>query len=91
MKANVRKLAELGKGTTISYISRKKFENFQIPYPDLEIQKQIVKNIISAEEKFQLQKKQFQNIKDSYESTIKYIDYMQSAILDTAFSGKLVN
>jgi type I restriction enzyme, S subunit len=91
LKANIQILRELGKGTTIPYISRKKFENLQIPCPDSLIQKQIIQNIKSAEKKFQSQKKQFENIKNNYESKIKYINHIQSSVLDSAFSGKLLN
>ena len=56
-----------------------------------ELQKQIIQNIKKAEEKFQTQKKQFINIKNNYESKIKYINRIQSSILDLAFTGKLLN
>jgi type I restriction enzyme, S subunit len=63
-----------------------------IPIPKtIDIQKQIVQNIKSAEEKFQSQKEQFERIKEFYESQIKYINHIQSSILDSAFSGKLIN
>ena len=62
-----------------------------IPVPPLKTQKQIVQNIKNAKDKFQSQKEQFDKIKESYESRIKYIKCIQSSILDSAFSGKLVN
>ena len=65
-------------------------KSWNIPLPPLPIQKQIVQNIKSAEEKFQSQKVQFENIKQNYENTINRMNYMQSSILDVAFSGKLV-
>ena len=77
-------------GATRPSLPQKLFENFTIPLPPLPIQKQIVQNIKSAEQKFQSQKVQFENIKQNYEKTINYINHMQSSILDTAFSGKLV-
>ena len=83
-------LQRLGGATTFAEVNRTKLSNISVPIPPLPIQKQIIKNIKSAEEKFQSQKQQFQNIRDSYESTIKYIEHMQSSILDAAFSGKLV-
>ena len=64
---------------------------FEFPLPSLPIQKQIVQNIKNAEEKFKSQKSQFQNIKENYENSITYVNHIQSSILDTAFSGKLVN
>jgi type I restriction enzyme S subunit len=38
-------LKDLGKGTTISYISRKKFEDYLFPLPPLAEQKRIVTKI----------------------------------------------
>ena len=62
-----------------------------IPIPKtIDEQKQIVQNIKSVEDKFQSQKVQFENIKHNYEKTINHINYIQSSILDAAFSGKLV-
>jgi len=71
-------------------LSSTKLPLMTIPNPPLSTQKEIVKNIKSAEEKFQSQKKQFENIKNNYESKIKYINHIQSSVLDSAFSGKLV-
>jgi len=66
-------------------------KKLEILLPPLSIQKQIVQNIENAEEKFKSQKTQFENIKENNESRIKYINHIQSSILDSAFSGKLVN
>lgn len=38
-------LRDMGKGTTISYISRKKFENYFLPLPPIQEQKRIVNKI----------------------------------------------
>ena len=78
------------KQSTRPKLNKSDMNEIPVLLPSLETQKQIIQNIKSAEEKFQSQKEQFQNIKDSYESTIKYIEHMQSSILDAAFSGKLV-
>ena len=67
------------------------FKQLPIPVPPLSTQKQIIQKIKNAEEKFQLQKKQFENIKQNYDSKINYINHIQSSILDSAFSGKLLN
>ena len=90
LKSLEKKLSKSGTGSVFNSIRRDFIHNLLIPVPSSEIQKQIIQSIKSAEEKFQSQKQQFQNIKDSYESTIKYIEHMQSSILDVAFSGKLV-
>ena len=76
--------------TSIPNLSLKSIRNTIIPLPLISIQKQIIQNIKSAEEKFQTQKKQFENIKNNYESKIKYINHIQSSVLDSAFSGKLI-
>ena len=78
------------RGATRPSLNQKLFENFTIPLPPLLIQKQIVQNIKNAEEKFQSQKIQFENVRQNYENTINHINRLQSSILDTAFSGKLV-
>ena len=71
-------------------LSSTKLPLMTIPNPPISTQKEIVKNIKSAEEKFQTQKKKFENIKNNYESKIKYINHIQSSVLDSAFSGKLI-
>ena len=78
-------------GTKMPRTKIQVLQEFLIQLPDLPIQKQIIQNIKSAEEKFQSQKKQFENIKNNYESKIKYINNIQSSVLDSAFSGKLLN
>ena len=78
-------------GSSQKTLSLKHIRSLLLVSPPLLIQKQIVQNIKSAEEKFQLQKKQFENIKNNYESKINYINHIQSSVLDSAFSGKLLN
>jgi type I restriction enzyme, S subunit len=78
-------------GTKMPRTKIQVLQEFLIQLPDLPIQKQIIQNLKSAEEKFQSQKKQFENIKNNYESKIKYINHIQSSVLDSAFSGKLLN
>jgi type I restriction enzyme, S subunit len=71
-------------------INKTNFGNLKIMLPDTLTQNNIVQNIKSAEQKFQSQKIQFENIKQNYEKTIKYVNNLQSSILDVAFSGKLI-
>jgi len=78
------------RGGNYPAVSNKDVIAIDIPLPPIPIQKQIIQNIKSAEQKFQSQKKQFENIKNNYESKIKYINHIQSSVLDSAFSGKLV-
>jgi type I restriction enzyme S subunit len=77
-------------GTKMPRTKIQVLQEFSIQLPDLPIQKQIIQNIKSAEQKFQTQKKQFENIKNNYESKINYINHIQSSVLDSAFSGKLI-
>ena len=89
--SKVKELIALGKGTTILYISRKKFENLKISLPSLPVQKEIVQTIINAEDKFKEHVTKFENIKENYDSKIKYVDGLRTSVLNSAFSGKLVN
>ena len=45
LESQSKKLKEMGKGTTIGYISRKKYENYAFPLPPLVEQKRIVDKI----------------------------------------------
>ena len=85
---NIMKFAK--KQSTRPKLNKTDMNEIPISLPNSSIQKQIIQNIKSAEQKFQLQKKQFENIKNNYESKIKYINNIQSSILDSAFSGKLI-
>ena len=70
--------------------SLKEIKSIQFLLPSLQTQNQIVQNIKNAEEKFQSQKVQFENIKQNYENIINHINHLQPSVLDAAFSGKLV-
>ncbi len=84
-------LQNKSRGLTVKGITTSELDNLKIGYPPIKKQKEIIQNIKNAGENFELQKNQFENIKQNYESRIKYINHIQSSILDTAFSGKLVN
>lgn len=77
--------------TSLKSLRLSVLRNLEILLPSLSVQTEIIQSIENAEEKFQSQKTQFENIKENYESKINYINHIQSSILDTAFSGKLVN
>jgi restriction endonuclease S subunit len=79
------------KTATVTNLHLEEIRDILIPLPLPQIQKQIVQNIKNIEGKFKEQKNQFENIKQNYELKIKYINHIQSSILDSAFSGKLVN
>jgi type I restriction enzyme, S subunit len=76
--------------TTSGHVNIGDIKKFKIPVIPENEQTKIVQNIKNSEEKFKSQKKQFENIKNNYESKIKYINHIQSSILDSAFSGKLI-
>jgi type I restriction enzyme, S subunit len=76
---------------TIPHIQITSMAKWTFLLPPVSTQKQIIQIIKSTEQKFQTQKKQFENIKNNYDSKIKYINHIQSSILDSAFSGKLLN
>ncbi len=76
-------------GSAIKRIILRDIQNLLIPLPAITTQKQIVQNIKNNEKKFQMQKSQFENIQKNYESRIKYVNYLESSILDSAFTGKL--
>lgn len=78
------------RGVSVKGITVSELDNLRIGYPSTEEQKKIVQNIKHAEEKFKSQKIYFENIRKNYDSKIKYINHIQSSILDSAFSGKLV-
>jgi type I restriction enzyme, S subunit len=91
LQSNQYKIRKMATGGAQKNLNQDKLKNLEIPLPPIIIQKQIIQKIKSAEEKFKSQKKQFENIKNDYESKINYINHIQSSILDSAFSGKLLN
>jgi len=86
---NIMKFAK--QQSTRPKLNKTDMNEIPIPLPSQLLQKQIVKKIKNAEEKFKEQKIQFEIIKQNYESRIRYIDHIRSSILDSAFSGKLTN
>lgn len=92
LKSNLikKQLLELSGSSAQQAIYLRNLKTLEIVLPPLEIQKQIVQNIKSVEQKFQIQKKQFEMIKNNYDSKINYINHIQSSILDSVFSGKLI-
>ena len=85
-----RSLDKIVKKTAQPAFGITKFKQLLIPLPSLTVQKNIVEKIKNAESKFELQKTEFKNLKEKYISRIKYVDHLQSSILDSSFSGKLV-
>ncbi|MBD1259816.1 restriction endonuclease subunit S [Maribacter polysiphoniae] len=51
MKLSSRRLNVLSSGTTISYLSRKQFENFEIPYPCIKEQNKIASYLSAIDDK----------------------------------------
>jgi len=84
------KIIDDNKRSTIGHVQITKLAKWTFPLPPIPIQKEIIQNIKKDEEKFKEQKIQFEKIKQNYDSKINYINHIQSSILDSAFSGKLI-
>lgn len=91
LKAKITDLTKLGKGTTISYISRQKFENFHIVYPaNIEDQKKIVRKLDHVLDYIEEKKKEiFLHINRF--SVKKINENYRHHILKLAFDGTLTN
>ena len=90
-KSAISQATKRSKTASVTNLHLEEIRDIIIMLPPLPTQKKIVQNIKNAEEKFQLQKKQFENIKNNYDSKINYINHIQSSVLDSVFSGKLLN
>lgn len=77
--------------TSIYNLSLASIRKTPVFLPSLPEQKKIVQKIKNIEKKFNNQITQFQKIKEKYEHRITYVNHIQSSILETAFSGNLVN
>ena len=75
--------AQIGTGTTIKYISRKKFEQLKLPLPPLPEQQRIVERIESLFAKLDEAKEKAQAVVDGFEDR-------KAAILHKAFTGELI-
>ena len=64
MKLSSKRLNILSSGTTISYLSRKQFEQFKIPYPCLEEQTKIANFLSSVDEKTEKLEQEVQQLKE---------------------------
>lgn len=92
------RLIKIGTGTTIPYISRQKFEKFEVFFPTLKIQKKIVLKLDRIFEKLDEKKKLILELQKSKEKAIqmseqrkfeKYFSDLKASILNYVFSGKL--
>ena len=84
-------LLKLCTSTTFAEVNLTKLKNnIIVPIPPILIQKKIIQNIKNAEEKFSLHQIQFENIKKNHEKRINHLLQINSSILNSAFSGKLV-
>ena len=64
--------------------------SYKIPIPKKSIQKDIIKKIKETSLHIHSNTKILNSIRDSYQNLLQQLDNSQFAILDTAFSGKLV-
>ena len=72
-------------------VNNNKIKVLEIPIPDLNTQKTIIKSISNISENIAKIKILSQNINIQIETSIRYFENLQMSILDYAFSGKLVN
>jgi len=84
-------VSEKTTGSTRTALGIMKLRKILVLIPPIIQQEEIVKKIKNLNEQFKSQKTQFENIKENYESKIKYMNHIQSSILNSAFTGKLVN
>ncbi|MBT5171051.1 MAG: restriction endonuclease subunit S, partial [Candidatus Nitrosopelagicus sp.] len=77
-KSAISQATKRSKTASVTNLHLEEIRDIIIMLPPLPTQKKIVQNIKNAEEKFQLQKKQFENIKNNYDSKINYINHIQS-------------
>ena len=75
--SKVKDLTKLGKGTTISYISRDKFENLNILFPPLETQKKIVQILDKKFAEWDRYKHQIESIEKQFQNTKKSLDHIK--------------
>jgi type I restriction enzyme, S subunit len=68
-----------------------KLKKLKIPIPPLDEQKQILKILMNTSIQFEHISNIVKIIKNRDEQNEEFINYIQSSILDSAFSGKLVN
>ncbi len=85
------KIFEKVKRNTIEHIQITVLAKWTFNLPPIEIQRKILQDVKNIEKKFKIQLIQFKKIQESFDERIKYINHIQSSILDSAFSGKLVN
>jgi len=77
--------------TSIYNLSLASVRKTPIPLPSILEQKKIVKNLKNIQEELEHQQSQFQVIKQNYDKSLKYVNQIQSSVLNAAFTGKLVN
>lgn len=83
LKSAKQRLVDIGTGTTIKYISRKKYEEFLIPVPSLSEQRRIVAKL---EESFA----EIARAEKAYEELQTLAGVLRGQILQEAIEGKLV-
>lgn len=84
----IRKMAE---GAAQLNINQNKIKNIQIPIPPLETQKKIVEILDKKFQDWEIYKPQIENVEKQYQYIKKSIENIANSILNSAFSGKLVN
>jgi len=79
------------KSATYAEINKSRLLNIEILIPSLETQKKIVEILDTKFEEWTKYKTSIENIEKQYQHTKKSIENLSNSILNSAFSGKLVN
>ena len=79
------------KQATRPKLRRSDLDKIPIIYPDITKQRMLIKKIINFRTNLEHTKNKIMNVLENQENSITHVNYIQSSILDVAFSGKLVN
>ena len=77
-------------GTKMPRTKIQVLQEIPIALPPIGEQKEIIKKIIQSDKTTAIIKNSIQEIQEKAEKSIQYQEHLQSSILNTAFSGKLI-
>jgi len=85
------KISKSGEGMVFNSIGRDFLHDTKIIVPSLKTQKKIVEILDSKFKEWNVYNISIKNVEKQYKQTKKSIEYLPKSILNSAFSGKLVN
>ena len=85
------KMTQLMYGTKMPRVKIQDLEKLRLGLPSKEEQEKIIRKIQRSENHIHTIKESITTSIEQQEKTLEYLKYLQSSILDKAFSGKLVN